>query len=102
MKVDASSIYLETPLNPSVSRTHCWRALLNYYSLALFARRDDFVLLHFYFYAGCDEFVGQVGNLRPIVNRPRRLRTAASRRVANPPQHAILPHIPLSCRTPVA
>src|ERR1700679_3102972 len=28
MKVDASSIHLETPLNPSVSCTHGWRALL--------------------------------------------------------------------------
>ena len=28
MKADASSIHLETPLNPSVSCTHRWRALL--------------------------------------------------------------------------
>jgi hypothetical protein len=28
MKVDASSIHLETPLNPSVSGAHGWRALL--------------------------------------------------------------------------
>ena len=28
------------------------------------------VLLHFCFFARRDDFVGQVGNLRPIVNRP--------------------------------
>jgi hypothetical protein len=33
MKVDASSIRLETPLNPSVSCTHRWQALLYYYIL---------------------------------------------------------------------
>jgi hypothetical protein len=39
---------------------------------------------------------GRLFNLRPIVNRLGRLRTAASRRVANPPQDAILPRIAAS------
>jgi hypothetical protein len=71
--VDASSVHLETPLNPSVS---CTRV----------------VLLHFCFVAGRNDFgvarcatafcssraatipdrrrVGQAGSLRPIANRP--------------------------------
>jgi hypothetical protein len=64
MKVDASSIHLETRLNPSVSSTHRRQALLYYYIL-FFARRDDFGV----------RVVGQADSLRPIVNRPGRLRT---------------------------
>jgi hypothetical protein len=141
MKVDASSIHLETPLAGALVLLHfCFFARRGDFvllSIAFFARRHEFVLLDFWLFAGCDEFVGQVGNLRPIVNRPTlepgtmpekgqgglrlaamrarlfnprpivdrpgRLRTVASRRVDNPPQDAILPHvraIPLSCRTP--
>jgi len=37
-------------------------------------------------------FVGQVGNLRPIVNRPVNNSEFSGRRITNPPQVTNLPH----------
>src|ERR1700679_3911965 len=60
MKVDASPIHLETPLNPRVSCTHGWRALL----------------------------WGRLFNLRPgpegAPNRPGRLRTTCQQAGCQP------------------
>ena len=111
MKVDASSIQLETPLNPSVSCTHRWQALLYYY-IFVSSRRDDFGVAALWGrLVACGRLsIGQMSltsstlrlrlaamrgrllNLRPIVNRPGPLRTTSSRRIANPPQDA-LPHV---------
>ena len=61
---------------------------------SLRALRRFFVLLHFCFFARRDDFLwGRLFNLRPIVNRPGQPRTTVGRRVANPPQDAILPHV---------
>jgi hypothetical protein len=57
------------------------------------ANQNDFVLLHFCLFARRDDFVGQAGSLRPIVNRPNVANVqhssfAACRhagRVGNPP-----------------
>jgi hypothetical protein len=38
--------------------------------------------------------VGQVGNLRPIGNRPVNYSEFNARRIANPPQVTNLPHVP--------
>jgi len=47
------------------------------------------------FISGHRVSVGQVGNLRPIVNRPGRLRKGASA-IGNRAQDAILPHMEIS------
>jgi hypothetical protein len=114
--VDASSIALETPLNPFL-----------YYYIFVYSRAATILgwpALYYYpllsspaptilwgRMASCGRLsIGQMSltsstprlrlaamrgrlfKLRPIVNRPGQLRTTASRRVANPPQDAILPH----------
>jgi hypothetical protein len=56
MKVDASSIHLETPLNPSVSCTHVWRRPCTTTFLFLRAPRRFRIA----------RAVGQVANLSPI------------------------------------
>jgi hypothetical protein len=144
MKVDASSIHLEAPLNPSVSCTHRRRALFYYYIFVSSRAATNLGSPALYYYifvswraamnlgspaswgrlVACGRLSigqmpltsttprlrlaatrGKLSDLRPIGNRPGGLRTTASRRVSNPPQDAILPHvrraIPLSCRTPV-
>jgi hypothetical protein len=90
MKVDASSICLETPQNP-------WRALL-YYCIFVSSRAAAILWGRL---ATCGRLA--IGQMPLTSSTPRlrlaamrgRLSTTASRRVANPPQDGILPHLRL-------
>src|ERR1700683_313841 len=132
MKVDASSIHLETPLNPSVWCTHVGACTTTFFSSRAATILGSPALYYYIFVSSraatnlgsptlwgrlvaCGRLsIGQMSltsstprlrlaamrgrlfNLRPIVNRPGRLRTTVSRRVANPPQDDIRPHVGFS------